>query len=685
MSDNERGRGQVRVSAADLPSLSGLLTLAVAVVTVAALYLARDLLVPITLAVLLSFVLAPFVRMLRWAGLPRPPAALIAVLLALAVILAVGGVIGAQIASFADDLPRYETTIREKVDTVREITIGRITRFLARVDDLRRGGTGAAAPPQARAHAGANQSPEAATPSEPAVENGANAAGSATSSKTSPVAMLDHFLSPVLSPIATLGIVLVIALFILLQQDDLRDRFIRLVGARDLHRTTVALDEAVGRLSKYFLVQVALNSAFGAVIAIGLYFIGLPSAVLWGVVAGLCRFIPYIGAWIAAALPLLLAAAVDPSWSMAAWTLGLFVITEPIMGQFVEPFVYGRSTGLTPVSVVIATIFWTWPGCPTGLVRAPPLTLCLVVLGRHVDRLEFLDVLLGDRPALSPIESFYQRMLAGDPDEVQDQAELLLRTRALSAYYDDIALRGLKLAAEDALRGGLNTPQLLSICDSVQELVDELDEYDDAEPTGSQPAAQPLSPAGTEPPDDTAPEEGQAATLELATARGRSMGAILCVAGVSPLDEAASAMLAQLLAKRGLQARRLAGDRSSSRTAIAALEPEDIAVVFISALETSGSLGRLRLLIRRLRRRLPDAQIVIGLWPQDAGAANATDLARELGADRCVVSLSQAVRVCLDAAWSAADSTETEAVRAERGQGTVTGPFHAKAAGAGAG
>jgi predicted PurR-regulated permease PerM len=677
MSDNERNRGRVRVSAADLPSLSGLLTLAVAVVTVAALYLARDVLVPITLAVLLSFVLAPFVRMLRWAGLPRPPAAFIAVVLALAVILAVGGIIGAQIASFADDLPRYETTIREKVDTVRDLTIGRITRLLARVDDLRRGDTGAAAPPQARAHAGANESPEATTPSEPD-ENRAKAGESATPSKTSSMVVVEQFLSPVLSPIATLGIVLVIALFILVQQDDLRDRFIRLVGARDLHRTTVALNEAVRRLSKYFLAQVALNSAFGVVIAVGLYFIGLPSAVLWGVVAGLCRFIPYIGAWIAAALPLILAAAVDPSWSMAAWTLGLFVIAEPIMGQFVEPLVYGRSTGLTPVSVVVATIFWTWLWGPIGLILATPLTLCLVVLGRHVDRLEFLDVLLGDRPALSPIESFYQRMLAGDPDEVQDQAELLLRTRALSAYYDDIALRGLKLAAEDAAREAISMAQLLSIRDSVKELVDELDEYDDAQPADAEPAAQPISPVPTAAPDETSPPEGRAMES------GRSMGAVLCAAGVSPLDEAASAMLAQLLVKHGLQARRLTADRSS-RAAIASLEPGDAAVVCISALEASRSRARLRLLVRRLRRRLPDAQIMIGLWTQNENGANAADMVGEVGADRCIVSLAQAVRVCLDAARSAADSADDEAVRAGAGEGVVTRPLYAKAAGASTG
>ena len=677
MPDNESSPGHVRVSAAELPSLSGLLTLAIAVVVVAALYLARDLFVPITLAVLLSFVLAPFVRVLRWAGLPRPPAALIAVMLALAVILAVGGVIGAQIATLAQDLPRYQTTIREKVDTVRDLTIGRITGLLQRIDELRNGGAGGSESPRGRA--GAQQSPLA--PAQPAPNAGSGGAGETATSASSPFTVLGSFLSPVLSPIATLGIVLVIALFILLQQDDLRDRFIRLVGARDLHRTTVALNEAVRRLSKYFLMQLALNSAFGVVIAVGLYFIGLPSPILWGVVAGLFRFIPYVGAFIAAGLPLIVAAAVDPGWSMFAWTLALFVVTEPLMGQVVEPLVYGHSTGLTPVSVVIATIFWTWLWGPIGLILATPLTLCLVVLGRHVDRLEFLDVILGDRPALSPTESFYQRMLASDPDEVQDQAELLLRTRALSAYYDDIALGGLKLAARDALRGGLNTPQLLRIRDSVQELVEELDEYDDKKPDPAKPAAKPLAVAPLEQPDNAAPKEGQAPEPEPAE-QGLGSGAILCVAGASPLDEAVCSMLAQLLGKHGLSAKRLAGDRSS-RPAIATLDPAGIAVVCISALETNGSIARLRLLVRRLRRRLPHAQILIGLWPRDEEAASTEDVVAEVGADRCVVSLAQAVRVCLDAARSAADSPADEIGPADMGDAAPT-LLPAKTAAAGA-
>jgi predicted PurR-regulated permease PerM len=656
MSNNESSPGTVRVSAVELPSLSGLLTLAAAVVVVAALYLARDLLVPITLAVLLSFALAPFVRVLRWAGLPRPPAALIAVILALAVILAVGGVIGAQIASLTQDLPRYETTIRQKVDAVRAVTIGRLTRFLERIDELRASGAGSE---PARSRAGTQQSPRTPTQPTPNATAGGNSGntGTAASSAASPLAMLGSILSPVLSPIATLGIVLVITLFILLQQDDLRDRFIRLVGGRDLHRTTMALDEAVRRLSKYFLVQLVINSAFGVVIAIGLYVIGLPSPALWGVVAGIFRFIPYAGAWIAAALPLIVAVAVDPGWSMFAWTLALFVVAEPIMGQVIEPLVYGHTTGLTPVSVVIATIFWTWLWGPIGLILATPLTLCLVVLGRHVDRLKFLDVLLGDRPALSPTESFYQRMLAGDPDEVQDQAELLLRTRSLSAYYDDIALSGLKLAADDALRGVLNTPQLLRIRDSVQELIDELEEYGDTQPALPNTVEKLL--ASAEQPDSPAPAPGgHSPQPVLHSPHGLNAGAVLCVAGTGPLDDSAASMLAQLLSKHGLSAKRIESD-PSARAAIAALDPSGIAMVCLSVIEPTGNVGRLRLLVRRLRRRLPKVPILLGFWLSDQPSVEYESLCATIGADDWAGTLAAAVTRCLDIAATTAPTRTT--------------------------
>jgi predicted PurR-regulated permease PerM len=199
---------------------------------------------------------------------------------------------------------------------------------------------------------------------------------------------------PVLHPLATLAIVFVVAVFILIQRDDLRDRIVRLFGTRDLHRTTLAMDDAARRLSRYFLVQLGINACFGLVVAIGLYFIGLPSPLLWGTIAALMRFVPYIGSYVAAGAPILLAAAVEPGWSKALWVGALFLVTEPIIGQLVEPMLYGRSTGLSPLSVVISAIFWGWLWGPVGLIISTPLTLCFVVLGRHVEQFEFLNVLL---------------------------------------------------------------------------------------------------------------------------------------------------------------------------------------------------------------------------------------------------------------------------------------------------
>ncbi|MEZ5789053.1 MAG: AI-2E family transporter, partial [Xanthobacteraceae bacterium] len=300
---NSEGRPPgAQIASSELPPLSTQITFAVGALLVAGLYFARDILVPITLAVLLSFILAPIVRVLRaWIG--KVPSVMTAVVLAFLLILAIGGIIGAQISSLAEDLPRYETVIRQKVDTVRGATIGRLTDLLDRIDQLQRGESDLAAS-------------KGAAPDHPALTKKAEPGAAEQRAASSPFAMIQSLLTPVLNPIATLGIVLVIAVFILLRQEDLRDRFIRLIGSHDLNRTTTALDDAARRLSRFFLTQLALNVMFGLVIAAGLYVIGLPSPVLWGIIAALCRFLPYIGAWIAAALPALLAAAVDPGWTM---------------------------------------------------------------------------------------------------------------------------------------------------------------------------------------------------------------------------------------------------------------------------------------------------------------------------------------------------------------------------------
>jgi predicted PurR-regulated permease PerM len=417
----------ILIAPAASPDVASALALQIGVVVIAALYFAREILIPITLTILLSFVLAPLVGLLGRCRLGRVPAVLLAVLMALSVIMSFGGVIGSQVAQLASDVPQYAVAIEKKVEAVRAYTVGRIAVF---VDSL-----GHQAAPRAPGTRPPAASSTGTTPQAAQVAAGAAA--------DSPLTLAERYLSPALSPLATVGIVFIVAIFILIQQEDLRDRLIRVFGATDLHRTTAALDDAGRRLNRYFLTQLAINAAFGLVIGIGLYFIGVPNPVLWGMLSALLRFVPYIGAFISAGLPIALAAAVEPGWSLAIWTAVLYLLAELLVGQAVEPMLYGHSTGLSPLAVVVAAIFWTWLWGPIGLILSMPLTLCLVVLGRYVDRLEFLDVLLGNRPALTPVERFYQRILAGDADEAQDHAELLLKDRSLSSYYDEVALKGM--------------------------------------------------------------------------------------------------------------------------------------------------------------------------------------------------------------------------------------------------
>jgi predicted PurR-regulated permease PerM len=633
MADDSRitERRPTAVAPAETPGLSGLLTLAVAVVVVAGLYLGRTVLIPITLAVLLSFLLAPIVNLLRRIHLGRVLSVIVAVLLALGIILAVGGLIGSQIADLARNVPNYATTIRSKVETVQGFAASRLNLVMRGVgQQVQPPGQ----PPSKNPKTGDQQKPMQVEVHEP---------------DPTPMQIAERVIAPIVDPLSTTAIVIIVAIFVLLQREDLRDRLIRLFGSSDLHRTTAAMNDAARRLSRYFLTQLGINAGFGIITGTGLFLIGVPSPLLWGIIGLLLRFVPYIGAPLAATLPLALAAAVSPGWSMMAWTAGLYMVTEAIMGQAVEPLLYGHSTGLSPFSVVVSATFWTWLWGPIGLILSTPLTLCLVVLGRHVERLEFLDVILGDRPALTPVEGFYQRMLAGDPDEAREQAEVLLRDRPLSSYYDEVALKGLQLAANDAARGVLTETQLDKIKSSMQELIDDLDEHDDQEPDPKEAlesAATTLSRSEQDVPKHPSPGKVAAEALP---PEWRTMAPVLCIAGRGALDEAAASMLSQLLHKSGLKARVLPHE-AASRLRIGALDGEGVSMVCLCYLEIGGAPSHLRYMLRRLRQRLPTARLLVGLWPVEQAILTDDRLRAAVGADVYTSSLREAVEACLEAA-----------------------------------
>ena len=629
---NPLDRRPVEVAPSEVPGLHGLLFVAVAVVVVAGLYLGRSVLIPITLAVLLSFLLAPLVHLLRRLHLGRVLSVLISVLLALTIILALGGLLGTQLAGLAEEVPTYALTLQQKIDTLQQFMASRITGLTLSlghkqgpVDVAPKPGTGA--PPAAKPAAEA-QKPlqvEVHQPDMTAIE------------------LASRIVTPVVEPLSTTVIVLIVSIFILLQREDLRDRMIRLFGSSDLHRTTLAMNDAARRLSRYLLAQLAVNVSFGVAIAVGLETIGIPSPVMWGVLGALLRFVPYVGAPLSALMPLTLAAAIDPGWHLLLWTASLYFAVEVVLGQAVEPMLYGHGTGLSPFSVVVAATFWTWLWGPIGLILSTPLTLCVVVLGRHVARLEFLEVLLGDRPPLTPVQSFYQRMLASDPDEVRDQAEILLKHQSLSSYYDDVVLNGLRLADIDAKRGVLTPVQLARIKVSIQGLIDDLDDHEDNQ---SPDVENREAPATASMRDCPVPAGGAPGNPALAPTSGGTAW-VLCIAGRGPLDEEASALLAQLLMRQG-QTARVVPHSATARAAIATLDLSAVAMVCISYVAMTGNPSHLRYLLRRLRGRLPrDVPVLVGFWPGGEEILHDERLHAAVGTDYHASSLHEAVGICL--------------------------------------
>jgi len=552
----------------------------ISAVVVALVYFGRPLLVPLALSILMAFALAPVVEFLRRLRMGRIVGVILTVTMAVLLICGIAAFIGTQLAWLAVGLPQYQHNIVDKIQSVE----GSATN-----NGLVRGAVGMF-----------NNLSEQIAHVPPAPGGGSELQSKTTSQRSDPAVpvviqepppgpleVMKTFAGPLLEPLADLTIIIIFVIFILLQKEDLRDRFIMLAGARDLQRTTLAIDDGAERLSRYLLLQTGVNTTFGLLVGLGLWAAGVPNPALWGLIAGMFRFVPYIGVPIAALLPLALSIAVDPGWTVTLWTLGVFVVLESITGQAVEPWLYGRNMGLSALAVVVAAGFWTFVWGPVGLLLSTPLTMCLVVLGRHVDQLRFLDVMLGDAPPMAPEESFYLRMLAGNPDEAAEQAETYLQDHNLPAYFDDVAVKGLALAQLDVNRGALTEEGRQRIATTVEGFIDNLAVHED-------------------------PEARDASIAHVLAPPEWQHKPVLCVAGRSVLDHAAASLLAHLLERQGIGAR-LAPFEEVSPTTIQDLACDGVRAICVSYLEP-GSPKNARYLVRRLRKRMPGLPLIAGFW-----------------------------------------------------------------------
>src|SRR5688572_5553029 len=607
---------------------------------IAGLYFGQELFIPFTLAVLLAFVLSPIIDALRRWRVPRVPAVILTATLAFGVIGGLSYVLSTQLIKLAEDRPSYQYTMLSKIDAIRGAEDGGggiVDRLTATLERLR------------NRLSQAEKAEPVPSPSEPGTEEPDPIPVIIESETGSPMEVFQAVVGPLIKPLVTAGLVVVFVLFVLLERDDLRDRFIKLVGAGDLQTSTEALNEAGSRVSRYLLMQLVVNVTYGVPVGIGLYVIGVPNAALWGLLAIILRFIPYLGPFLAALFPMVLAFAVDPGWSMLLWVAGLFLIMELVSNNFIEPWLYGSSTGLSALAVIASAIFWTTLWGPVGLILSTPLTVCLIVIGRYVPQLNFLGTLLGSDPVLAPEEQLYQRLLASNHEGAIEIAEDYIDRHSIEAFYSQVAVPALCLAEEDRRRNMSDGSYKRTVADGMIAVVEELADYAQQPKTGEADAGQQA--------DETAD----------LPARGDPC---LCIGGKTDLDRAAAEMTAQVMRGRGMGARALppiaVGQHGIGRLDLAGVE-----VVCLSYLahqpQTFASFA-----CRRLKKRAPHLKVLLCLWNPAIGASTAAELKDRTGADAAVTSLIAAadqidgwIGPAISGPMRAAPIPENEAARLE--------------------
>jgi predicted PurR-regulated permease PerM len=598
-------------------NISRILTLVAAVVVITALYFARVMLVPLALAVLFTFLLAPLVSVLERIRIPRFVAIFLVVGIAVSGIGVMGWTVGNQLIDVTNQLPSYKTNIREKIDTIRNPKNRRLDKAANAMKEL-----------------GKEITENPPTPNElaPSLKNAGNSKVTSQQSKAAPVQVFQPASNPfeslnsVITPLGSAVIVVVLTIFMLAGREDLRNRLIGLVGHGHLNLMTQALDDAGSRVSRYLLLQLVINACFGAVIGMGLYFIGIPNSMLWGVVAALLRFLPYVGSPLAAVLPILLSLAIFPTWTGPVATIGLYLIVEVLVGNFLEPLIYGAHTGISSFAILFAAIFWTLIWGPIGLLLSTPLTVCLVVLGRHVPALQFLNIMLGDQPVLSPEAHYYQRLLASDQAEAKQVLEEYLKTNSVEDLYDSVLIPALALAEQDRHHDDLEEITEQFICKSTKELLEELGDK------SKEPAAAEMQKADSDLAALSAPK------IQLEPS-GR-VTSVVCIPARDEADEIVGIMLAQLLERVGYQAQAVAIGTTAEMIAQAKEAAPDI--VCISALPPFALLHA-RDLYKRVRSNVPNAKVIVGLWKFSGDPIKAAARFNIVGDDKLAITLAQTV------------------------------------------
>ena len=593
--------------AAALTGIWGLLSLTF---VITALYFGRTVLVPIALATLITFLLSRLVtRLERWIG--RIAAVLVTVIAMFAVFAGASWVIGRQVIDLAEKLPEYQANITTKIRSLRLPAAGPLARLSSSVRALQKEVVAPSpAPPTERAPDGssAKTAPAGSTPIPVRVIEERNAIPQ----------LMQETLGAVLSPLGTAALVLLLVIFMLFKREDIRGRLIRLMGQGRISTTTRAMEDAGHRVSRYLSTQFLVNTCYGICVATGLYFIGIPNAALWGLLSGVLRFIPYVGAWAGALLPVLLSFAISTSWLTPLITIGLFVLLEAIVSNFVEPWVYGANTGVSPIALIISAVFWTWLWGPVGLVLSTPLTVCLAVMGRHVPRLEFLGILLSEDQALAPHEEFYHRLLSFSMDSAEEFATKYVEAESLTAFYDNVLIPAIGAVEIDGHRGSITAEQRTSALQRVHEIIDDF--------SGS----------------EASRNDAQEQKIDLAKAASATGSRVVCLPASAYCDELAGEMLAQLLRNQGFECENVPARLKHQELVDRAVElqPECICVSVVPPT----SIAQARHLASAIRERLKNVTILIGVWSARFDAQKLRERLRGAHVSDVAVSLEDAVQ-----------------------------------------